>query len=457
LPSLLDPLADWGLLDTWTVVTAALAAMACALPGAYLVLRRQSMMGDALSHTALLGIVVGFIAANSLRTEGGEELPHTAMFLGAAVTGVLAALLTEGLRRIGGVEASAALGVVFTTMFALGLLLLRTVDTAHIDAECVLFGTVETVVLEPGVIEGERIPSAAWLNGGMLLVNGLLILAFYKELKVSTFDPQLATALGINATAMHYGLMAVTALTLVAAFESVGSILVIAMLIVPPATAHLLTGRLSALLLLALLAAALSAVLGHVSALVVPPAVFGALGFEGVGSAGTAGMMAAAAGALFVLALVFAPRQGLLGQWLRRHRLSRKIAADDLLGLLYRLEERGLDEQTAAAPRLVSEHLGLGPLTLWLTVRHLRRTGQIVRADDGFRLTDRGRRLASRLVRAHRLWESYLARHFQLAEDHLHESAHRVEHYLGEDLRAGLAKELRAPATDPHGRDIPAE
>jgi manganese/zinc/iron transport system permease protein len=342
-------------------------------------------------------------------------------------------------------------------MFALGLLLLRTVDTAHIDAECVLFGTVETVVLEPGVIEGERVPSAAWLNGGMLLVNGLLVLLFYKELKVSTFDPQLATALGVNATAMHYGLMAVTALTLVAAFESVGSILVIAMLIVPPATAHLLTGRLGGLLVLALVAAALSALLGHAAALAVPPALFGALGFAGVGSASTAGMMAAAAGSLFVLALVFAPRQGLLGQWLRRHRLSRKIAADDLLGLLYRIEERGLNEATATAPRLVSEHLGLGPWTLRLTVGYLRRTGQLVRVADGYRLTDRGRRFASRLVRAHRLWEAYLARHFQLAGDHLHQSAHRVEHYLGKDLRKRIETELRGPATDPHGRDIPAE
>src|SRR3989304_4653231 len=148
-------LSDWGRLDTWIVVTGALAAMACALPGNYLVLRRQSMMGDALSHTVLLGLVGAFLLMHALRANEWispatyAATRHTAMFTGAVLAGVLTALLTEGVRKLGRIESTASLGVVFTTLFALGLLLIRwKADSVDIDPGCVLYGTIETVVMD---------------------------------------------------------------------------------------------------------------------------------------------------------------------------------------------------------------------------------------------------------------------------------------------------------------------
>ena len=253
LQEAIDILSDWGSLDTSIVITAALAGMACALPGNFLVLRKQSMMGDALSHTVLPGIVFAFLLAYWLDRSGyisettrAATLP-AALFGGAIVIGILSAVLTEWVHRLGRVESSAALGVVFITLFAFGLLLIRLkADSVHIDPDCVLFGSVETPKSRQ-----------TWMVGILLCVNLLLVTIFYKELKVSAFDPGLATSLGIHAKTMHYALMAVTAATLVAAFESVGSILVIAMLIAPPATAYLLTDRLSHMIILSLLIAAL--------------------------------------------------------------------------------------------------------------------------------------------------------------------------------------------------------
>ncbi|HLQ43889.1 MAG TPA: metal ABC transporter permease, partial [Planctomycetaceae bacterium] len=162
--------------DTWVVLIGALAAMACALPGCFLLLRQQSMMGDAISHTSLLGIVAAFFASNWLVKAAviapATELSirHLAMCVGAVAVGVLSAWLTESLQKLGNVESSAALGVVFTSLFALGLLLIRAIaDDVHIDPDCVLYGTIETSVLE--TVGGSGVPRAVVVNGVVLGVN----------------------------------------------------------------------------------------------------------------------------------------------------------------------------------------------------------------------------------------------------------------------------------------------
>lgn len=457
-------LSDWATFDTWIVVTAALAAMACALPGNYLVLRRQSMMGDALSHTVLLGIVVAFLLAHRMMTSGWISLEtytatqHAFMFVGAMVIGVLSAVFTEWVQKLGRVEASAALGVVFTTMFAAGLLLLRLgADSIHIDPDCVLYGTIETVVMDVEPVTG--MPRAAVVNGVVLLANLSLQLLFYKELRISTFDPGLATALGINAGAIHYALMAVTAATLVAVFESVGSILVIAMLIVPAAAAHLLTDRLWLMIALSLAIASLSALVGHAMAIALPQLVLDGLGIETIKqvSASTAGMMAVACGLLFVLAMLFGPRHGLVSRAFDQARISMKIVAEDILGYLYRIEEAARVRETHRAAALTGLTLGISPLLEKLAIARLRWQGRVTADASGYRLTEAGRTAAERLVRSHRLWESYMARHFDVADDHLHETASRVEHYIDPQLREELATEMNRPVRDPHGRAIPQE
>lgn len=305
----------WLPFDTWIVVVGALCAVACALPGCFLVLRKMSMMGDAISHAVLPGLAIGFLLTGSRAS--------LTMFAGAAIVGVLTAVFTQWVSQFGRVDRGAAMGIVFTTLFALGLLLIvRAADHVDLDPGCVLYGAIELTPLDvvATFTVGDvlvEVPRAAVVLTVVLLGNVLLIGLLYKEFNLSSFDPELATTLGINATAMHYLLMAMVAVTTVASFEAVGSIIVIAMLIVPAATAYLLTDRLGAMLALSAVLAVAAAGLGHLGALVVP----GWFGFE---STTTSGMMACAAGFLFVLVWVFSPTHGVLSR--RRGSMDRGAA-----------------------------------------------------------------------------------------------------------------------------------
>ena len=465
--SFLEPLQSWTGIDTWIVVTGALAAMSCALPGCFLLLRRQSMMGDAISHTSLLGIVAAFFTSHWLVKAGvisastEPSIRHAAMCLGAVVVGVLSAWLAESLQKLGNVESSAALGVVFTSLFALGLLLIRAIaDDVHIDPDCVLYGTIETSVLE--TIGRSSVPRAALVNGVMFTVNLLVTVLLFKELRLSAFDPALATTLGISANVMHYGLMGFTAMTLVAAFESVGSILVVAMLIIPPATAFLLTKRLKVMIGLSLLIGALSSLLGHIGALTLPPLICQYFNMPDVHDASSAGMMSAAAGSLFLTAMFLGPRHGLLSQLWHRLLLRIRIAGEDVLGRMYRLGEsvnspsvsndlRSNNSSRQFVVRQITSQTWLSRLATWSLLRR----GWLEGSGDELQLTDLGRATAKQLVRSHRLWESFLAKHFVLGESRFHESAEQVEHFIDRDLLAELDHDLDRPGVDPHGRAIP--
>ncbi len=300
---------EWFAIDTWIVVVGILAAVSCALLGNFLVLRKMSMMGDAISHAVLPGLAIAFLLTHARAS--------LAMFIGAAVVGVLTAVFTQWVSRFGNVDRGASMGIVFTTLFAAGLLLIvQAADHVDLDPGCVLYGAIELtpldVVWRPEVFGYElAVPRAAVVLTIVLLLNLAFVVGFFKELRISSFDPELSTTLGISSNLMHYLLMTLVAITTVAAFEAVGSIIVIAMLIVPAAAAHLLTDRLGMMVLLSSVLAILSAGLGHISALIVP----GWFGFE---STSTSGMMAVTAGLIFTVVMFCAPRYGILVKKFRK-------------------------------------------------------------------------------------------------------------------------------------------
>jgi len=453
---------DWTTLDTWLALTAAIAAMSCALPGTLLLLRRQSLMGDALSHATLPGIVLAFLAVHELHGLGWisrdmlDAFRPLMLFVGATLTGVACGVLSELLKRWGRIEPTAALGVVYTSLFALGLLLIRAVaDQAHIDTGCVLYGNLETVVTD--TVNSWGMPRAAVTNGVVLLVNGALLVLCFKELQLCTFDADLAQALGFPAGWIHLGLLAATGATIVAAFESVGSILVIAMLIVPPATAVLLSDRLAGVLVWSIVVAALSAFLGHATALVVPQYLQWLFHLPQPGEVSTSGMMAVASGALFLLAWTVSPRHGWLRQIVNRVQLQVRILAEDILGVMYRLDELNATPAGGVGIAKLSATLSARRWRIRLAIAYLTRKAWIERRDAGFALTDHGRDRGRELVRSHRLWEAYLAKHFALPDRSLHAAAEQAEHFLNAPERRQLAAELEQPHHDPHGREIPAE
>jgi manganese/zinc/iron transport system permease protein len=417
----------------WTIAVAAVANLACALLGCYLLLRRMSLLGDALSHAVLPGVVIGFLIS------GSTSSPW--ILVTAVAVGLLATFLIQLLHGFAQVAEDASLGVVFTSFFALGVVMLVKVGgRVDLDVDCVLYGLLEYVSVDTQSLFGYEVPRALLTLTGVLAATLLFIGVLWKELKLVSFDPRLATSMGISATLVHYLLMVMVALAIVAGFYAVGSVLVIAMLIVPAATGHLLSDRLASMMAWASAVAVSSAVFGY----------WGDLRFE----TGMAPMMALVAGAEFSAALCFAPRHGLVSRMLHRLGLTLRIVTEDVIAMLYRIDEADESEAGASWRRCVAAGGGGGLARLavpWLWWR-----GEVRRLPDGgWRLTAAGRQEAESLIRSHRLWEAYLGENFELPLDHLHESAERVEHFIGPALREELASELHQPGRDPHGKAIP--
>ncbi|WP_244314370.1 metal ABC transporter permease [Pannonibacter tanglangensis] len=301
--------SDFVQLSLTPLLTGCLAAIACALPGNFLILRRQALAGDAISHVVLPGIILAFLVTGSLETGP--------MLAGAAAAALVAVVLIELIRRIGRIEPGAAMGVVFTGLFAAGVLLLEQSNTAgvHLDVEHALYGNLESLIwlsaedwsslLDPAALAD--LPPELLRMAATAAVIVLLTILFWRPLKLSTFDEGYAAAIGLPVTAISLGLVMTAALAAVAAFDAVGSIIVIAMFICPPATARLMTDSLARQVGWSVVFATSAATIGYLLAGYGP----GLLGSDHAVSA--AGMIATVAGLQLAAACCLAPRRRRIG------------------------------------------------------------------------------------------------------------------------------------------------
>ncbi|WP_170577882.1 metal ABC transporter permease [Ruegeria arenilitoris] len=279
------------------------AAIACALPGNFLVLRKQALIGDAISHVVLPGIVVAFLLTGAIST--------WPMMLGAAGAAIVAVVMIEAIRRLGQIEPGAAMGVVFTTMFAGGVLLLEQTDTStvHLDVEHALYGNLESLIwldavgwsslLDLTALAGlpPELPRIALTLVGVVL----FIWLFWRPLKISTFDEGFARTIGIRTGALGMALVIVAAISAVAAFDAVGSIIVIAMFICPPAAARMMTNRLETQIVWSVIFASVSAISGYVLA------GYGPLWLGSTDAVSAAGMIATMSGLILACAALWGP------------------------------------------------------------------------------------------------------------------------------------------------------
>lgn len=361
------------------LLVASCVAASCALVGSFLVLRKMALLGDAVSHAVLPGIAIAFLLTGTRAT-----LP---MVLGAGTLGVVTVLLVELFNRSRRLREDASIGVVFPALFSLGVILIsRYAAQVDLDLDCVLYGEIAYAPWDTLTVGGTDLgPKALWVTGGVLLINAVWILAFYKELKLSTFDAGLAASLGFSPVLLHYLLMSAVSVTVVGSFESVGAILVVAMLVVPPATAYLLTERLGAML-------ALSVALGVASAL-------GGYGLARIWDASIAGAMATVAGLLFLAALLFSPGHGLLARLVILRRMGSRLSGQLVLLHL----QKGGDVVPMA---LLERRFGWSPVKLRRVLARLMREGLVEEQGEGLHLTARGARVlesTGRIELAHRL------------------------------------------------------
>lgn len=425
--------SQWSVPFTWVwkeeTLCSVLVGVACGVLGCFVVLRRMALIGDALSHAILPGVVLAFIVTQSTDI--------TRLFVGALLAGVLAAVLIRLVSQYSRTKEDSSIGIVFTALFAAGVILASNLPRGtHFDLKCFLFGDPLAVGRQDLIMMGIIAPLVLFI-----------VFLFYHRLKLISFDPVVAAAMGISVTAMHYLLMGLLSATVVAGLKTTGVVLVVAMVITPASAAYQLCDRLSSMLVLAGVFGAVSAAAGMSLAFVI--------------NSPTGPAMVLVATAIFGLAMLLSPRHGIVLRGLRRRRVRAHIDGEDIIKAIFRGGQTG----SAVLATDIAQATGLTPARVTSTLRGLARDGLVSRSKiedsartkesrESYVLTFAGELRANELVRAHRLWESYLADEARIPMDHIHDEAERLEH--AHELADELDAKLGFPTHDPHGEAIPA-
>lgn len=400
------------------ILASSMVGLMCGVLGCFIVLRNMSLVGDALAHAILPGVVIAFMLV------GYSAL---GFFTGAVVAGLTTAAGITWIQQKVKTKNDAAVGIVFTSMFSLGVILISSIsknDGVHLDLKDFLFGSAL------GVSDTDLMLTA------LVMVYVLIsVIVFYRYLFATTFQEVVAQTMGISVKLLHYFLMLLLSFAVVASLQTVGVILVVAMLITPAATALLLARRLQNVLIFAGIIGLLSAIFGMLASVVLdtPP-----------------GPAMALVSTLFYLsAVVLSPRKGLLIKARNRFLRQQQTEREDILKQAFRMDQRG-----GITPEGIRLKLGLSQ-SRWSN--HLQKMKRIGWLEDirTLSISDKGLITALGLVRAHRLWETYLQRQVGLTEDQIHDEAERLEHLLTDEFLDEVDRELGYPTEDPHGSPIP--
>jgi len=405
--------------DRWwqETVCSMLVGVTCGVLGCYVVLRRMALIGDALSHAVLPGVVIAFLITHDTGILG--------LLYGALLAGLLTAILVNIVSRFSRTKEDSSIGIVFTSLFAIGIILISAMPRGlHFDLNCFLFG-------DPLAVSKTDLELMAIVCPLVLIT----IIALYHPLKLASFDPVVAAAMGIPVITLHYLLMGMLSGTVVAGLKTTGVILVVALIITPASAAYLLTNRLSKMMFLAGLFGGFSALAGMTVSFVT--------------NWPSGATMVVFASLIFTLAMLLSPTEGLLAKVLQRRRMRRHVQGEDVLKAVYRNTQEGqwcaLDD--------ISSLIRLSTRRIAHLAGQLKEEGLLARQQNQIQLTPAGQRRAVEMVRSHRLWESYLTEHAGVAAEDVHEQAEELEHV--HDLADQIDQHLGHPRTDPHGETIP--
>ena len=401
------------------LIASSMVGVMCGALGCFIVLRNMALIGDALAHAILPGVVIAFIIV------GYSTL---GFFTGAVLAGLATAIGITWIQQNVKTKNDAAIGIVFTAMFSIGVIGISWIshnEGVHLDLKDFLFGNTL------GVYNEDLLLTAAICC--YVLISMWI---FYRYLFVSTFQPVIAETMGISVNAVHYFLMLLLSFAVVASLQTVGVIQVVAMLITPASTALLLSNRLKWVVLIASVTGLISAVLGLLLAIVF--------------STTPGPAMAVTATLIYLLAVFFAPKKGLVFRFFQKRKLRTRIQLEDTMKQAYGLAQNGELSLSSLA-----ERLGFKRSVFQKHLHTLRNQALLQMKEGELILTTKGKEEASRLVRAHRLWETYLVRKMGLSEEQIHEDAEKYEHLLSDELLDEVDRTLGFPPVDPHGSPIP--
>lgn len=411
----------------YVVLGSVLLGCCAAVVGTFTVLRKRSLVGDAVAHSVLPGVCLAFLFAQS-------KNPFV-LLVGAFLSGWLSLTLIDYITRKTRIKEDAAIGLILSVFFGAGILLLTAIqqsgNAAQSGLDKFLFGKAASLLFDDVVVFG----------GIAVLVLGLVWL-FFKEFALLTFDRDFAQVAGLPVRLLELLLTTMTVLAVVVGIQAVGVVLMAALLITPAAAARYWTERLWLMVIISGLFGILSGVAGAYISTIAP-------------AMPTGPWIVVVVTVFFSLSLLLAPERGILARTFRQYGNRRRITDENILKTLYHLGET---EHDFTSLRPVGDILRRRPMpsgVLYKGLRRLRRQGYVEKHGGAWRLTSEGRERGKRVTRLHRLWEVYLTRHLLLAPDHVHDSAETIEHILTPELEAQLAAELDYPEFDPHDTPIP--
>ncbi len=396
-----------------------LVAIVCGVVGCLVILRRMSFLGDALSHAMIAGVAGGYLFMKMLF---GIEAYAPAMLIGSLIAAVLTVALISFVSRMSRIKEDTAIGIMYTGVFAGGVVLVSVFrNYIHIDLMHFIMGDVL------GVADADLWTSA--ITSALVLS---VIILFFRHFQLSSFDPVMAASIGMPVMIIDYALTTCVSLVVVSAVSMVGVILVVGLLITPAATAYLLSDRLDRMMIF-------SALFGVTSV------VGGLYMCVWLDSAGGGAIMLFST-LQFLVVLIIAPRYGLMARWLQLRNMVPQQVTEDILGLLIRKKQ-------ASTGEIRSELNGDGKIDR--AIHNLANQGLLQLDNDTVTLTEAGEKDATRILRAHRLWEAYL-QHVGTPAAEIHTKAHELEHVSDAEAMHYIDDLLGHPVKDPHGKEIPA-
>ncbi|MFT4770059.1 MAG: manganese/zinc/iron transport system permease protein [Cryomorphaceae bacterium] len=410
---------------TWVMIGCALIGAGASAVGVFSFLRKQALVGDAVAHALLPGVVLAFMVT------GQKDI--WILFPGAFVAGWLGLLSIDFISKYSKIKSDTAIAIVLTVFFAVGIVLLTHVQQSNYGnqsgLEAFLFGKAAAML--PADITLFVVVDTALI---------LLIVLTYRYLKLYSFDPDFAKAIGLPVKGIQFILSSLTVLAVASGIQAVGVVLMAALIITPAAAARFFTGRLSHMIILAMIIGIVSSMMGvYISSLA-----------EGMP---TGPWIVMVMSIIAIMAFIFAPGKGMLQRSIKRKAHQQKVRRENLLKLFYSLEEKN-EEQFFSRPQLLRSRRFRGR-ELELLLNKLTGKGFLFREENRYGLTDHGRSEATRVVRLHRLWELYLNERMNIAPDHVHHDAEAIEHIITPELEHMLLKDLGYPELDPHSSEIP--